>query len=117
MTSTPQARTFSADFKRFFIRGLVILLPSVLTLWIVVKAYQFVDNTIAEPINRGVRAALVQISGTWEPLERVFDDPVDNMAHQFLRGARPFHIEAQHSRRLPADARPDGGTHRSPFPP
>ena len=53
MTTNPAARTFSSDFKRFFVRGLVVVLPSVLTLWIVVKAYQFVDNTIAEPINPG----------------------------------------------------------------
>ena len=39
--------TFGADFKQFFLRGLVVLLPSVLTLWICVKAYQFIDNTIA----------------------------------------------------------------------
>jgi uncharacterized membrane protein len=71
MTNNPSARTFSSDFKRFFIRGLVVLLPSVLTLWIIVKAYQFVDNTIAEPINAGVRAVMVQV--TWAPLRNAFD--------------------------------------------
>jgi len=71
--SDPSARTFSADFKRFFLRGLVVLLPSVLTLWIVVKAYQFVDNTIAEPINRGVRLAMVNTARVWPPLQEAFD--------------------------------------------
>jgi uncharacterized membrane protein len=73
MTTNPAARTFSSDFKRFFVRGLVVLLPSVLTLWIVVKAYQFVDNTIAEPINGWVRVGLIQAAGQWEPLRRHFD--------------------------------------------
>ena len=58
--SDPSERTFSADFKRFFVRGLVVLLPSVLTLWIVVYAYQFVDSTIAEPINHGIRLGMYE---------------------------------------------------------
>ena len=46
--------------KRAFLRGLAVLLPSILTLWLLVKAYQFVDTAIAEPINRGIRLAIVQ---------------------------------------------------------
>ena len=30
--SSPPVRSFSADFKQFFVRGLVVLLPTVLTL-------------------------------------------------------------------------------------
>jgi uncharacterized membrane protein len=71
--SDPSGRSFTGDFKRFFLRGLVVLLPSVLTLWIVVKAYQFIDNTIAEPINRGVRVMLVNTARVWEPLQEIFD--------------------------------------------
>ncbi len=73
MTTSPSDRTFSSDFKRFFVRGLVILLPSILTLWIIVKAYQFVDNAIAEPINGWVRSGLVQVSGRWAPLRATFE--------------------------------------------
>ena len=70
--SDSSSRTFTADFRRFFLRGLVILLPSVLTLWIVVKAYQFVDNTIAEPVNQGVRLTLVNVARFWTPLNDFF---------------------------------------------
>ncbi|MCI0365342.1 MAG: DUF502 domain-containing protein [Phycisphaerales bacterium] len=63
--SDPSARTFSSDFKRFFLRGLVVLLPSILTLWIVVEAYQFVDRTVAEPINRNTRTAMKNWSPGW----------------------------------------------------
>ena len=69
-TQTP-ARTFSSDFKRFFVRGLVILLPSVLTLWIMVKAYQFVDNNIADPVNGWIRVGLNNAAKVWEPLAEV----------------------------------------------
>jgi len=71
--SDPSGRTFTGDFRRFFLRGLVVLLPSILTLWIMVKAYQFIDNTIAEPINRGVRIMLVNTTRVWTPLREVFD--------------------------------------------
>ncbi len=47
--------------SRPFLRGLAVLLPSVLTLWLLVKAYQFIDSAIAEPINRGIRTAFIQI--------------------------------------------------------
>ena len=70
--SDPSARTFSADFKRFFLRGLVVLLPTVLTLWIVVKAYQFVDHQIAKPINAGLQLAVVKAARLWEPLQKQF---------------------------------------------
>lgn len=70
MSSDPPT-TFGADFKRFFVRGLAVLLPSVLTLWILVKAYQFIDRTIAQPINAGVRFALGELATRWPPLERV----------------------------------------------
>jgi uncharacterized membrane protein len=70
-------RTFTGDFKRFFLRGLVILLPSVLTLWIVVKAYQFVDGSVAQPINRGVRLLLVKGADHWDPLRQQFDPSSD----------------------------------------
>jgi uncharacterized membrane protein len=71
--SDPSARTFSADFKRFFLRGLAILLPSVLTLWIVVKAYQFIDNAVAEPINSSVRAGMASLTPYWAPLQNQFE--------------------------------------------
>ncbi len=64
--SDPSARTFHSDFKRFFLRGLVILLPSVLTIWIVVKAYQFIDSAIAGPINQALRAGLRNLAPHWK---------------------------------------------------
>jgi uncharacterized membrane protein len=68
----PSARTFSSDFKRFFLRGLVVLLPTLLTLWIVVAAYQFVDRNIAEPINHGVRLAMYNLTPHWDVLAKNF---------------------------------------------
>ena len=71
MTDEPP-RTFRKDFKRFFIRGLAVLLPSVLTLWILVKAYQFIDLAIAQPINAGIRTSMVEVAVRWPAMERFF---------------------------------------------
>jgi uncharacterized membrane protein len=60
-------RTFAADFKRFFGRGLAILLPSILTLWILWYAFAFVFNSVAVPINRGIRWAVVQAAPSFVP--------------------------------------------------
>jgi uncharacterized membrane protein len=60
--------TFAADFKRFFVRGLAILLPSVLTLWIVWQAYLFLDRQVAEPINSGIRRGVLWV------IPRTFND-------------------------------------------
>lgn len=57
----PDQKTFMGDFRRFFGRGLGILLPSVLTLWILFQLLLFLNNNIGEPINRGVRIAVIEI--------------------------------------------------------
>lgn len=54
-------RQSSHSSRTFFLRGLAVLLPSVLTLWLLVQAYRFIDSSIAAPINEGIRLAIVQI--------------------------------------------------------
>ncbi len=50
------------NFRRFFFRGLTILLPSVLTVWILIAAYGFVQEKIANPISAGVREMVLNFS-------------------------------------------------------
>lgn len=47
------------DFRRFFLRGLAILLPTLVTVGILLWAWGFLSKTIAEPINRGVRVTFI----------------------------------------------------------
>lgn len=77
--SKPPHRTFTGDFKVFFLRGLAILLPSVLTIWIVVYAYQFVDTRIAQPINSITRLAVIRMIPVL--IRGPHDDPVWAEAH------------------------------------
>lgn len=60
-----------ANFRRFFFRGLAILLPSVLTIWILIAAYGFVQVRIAGPINHGVQVGL-----SWSPWPVVVEEEV-----------------------------------------
>lgn len=52
-------QSFSSDFRHFFGRGLAILLPSILTLWLLWQAFSFLLKNVAEPINTGLRAGTV----------------------------------------------------------
>lgn len=52
-------RTFRGDFRRFFLRGLAILLPTLLTVGILMWAFGFLSKNIAEPINKGVRVTFL----------------------------------------------------------
>ena len=53
---------FWSDFKLFFIRGLAVLLPSIVTLWLLFQAFLFLYNNVAAPINAGIRVGIVQIT-------------------------------------------------------
>ncbi|MAB29656.1 MAG: hypothetical protein CMJ53_10360 [Planctomycetaceae bacterium] len=68
-----EPRTFRSDFRRFFVKGLVVLLPTVLTLWILVKAYEFIDGGIAQPINGGIRFVINKATPHVEMLEKTFE--------------------------------------------
>ncbi len=101
-------RSFGADFKRFFLRGLVILLPTVLTLWIVMTAYLFVYRQIASPINEGVKTALVQAAKVWQPLRDEFtptDDQVDQAIANTLVEPEKSRFENKENTQLRAEIR------------
>ncbi len=49
-----------SNFRQFFVRGLTILLPSILTIWIIIAAYGFLKDKIANPINAGVRELVLR---------------------------------------------------------
>lgn len=54
--------SFGTDFKTFFGKGLGILLPTILTLWILVQLGVFLYNNVGEPINRGLRTAVIEVT-------------------------------------------------------
>lgn len=55
-------KTFMGDFRRFFFRGLAVLLPSILTLWILWYAFVFLFRNVAEPVNTGIRTVVIAVT-------------------------------------------------------
>lgn len=81
------------EFRRAFLRGLAVLLPSVLTLWILVAAYQFITRNVAEPINGMARAALAWSSTASGPLHGRFEpttSAVDAVLAEQASNRRPL---------------------------
>lgn len=80
----PQPRSFAADFRQFFLRGLAIVLPTVLTIWILVAVYRFVDVNIAEPINGGVKELILNTVSWPQPAEEDFLEVERNLSPKEL---------------------------------
>jgi len=53
--------TFMSDFRRFFVRGLAILLPTIVTLWLLWQAFVFAFSNVAQPINSATRLGVIWI--------------------------------------------------------
>jgi uncharacterized membrane protein len=62
---------------RFFKRGLRALLPTVLTLAVLIIAYKFFAENIVDPINRGIRVLLTDTSPGNAVLDSIFSIDVE----------------------------------------
>ena len=59
------AKGFWTDFRRFFLRGLAAVLPTLLTVMIIVYVFRFVHRRIGIHINSGVIYLLAQVQGRY----------------------------------------------------
>ncbi len=53
--------SFSKRLKSYFLRGLAVLLPSIVTIWILLWGYTFIQEKISIHINRGLVWIIVRI--------------------------------------------------------
>ena len=94
-------RSFLADFRLFFFKGLGVVLPSVLTLWILIYAALFVQRSVAEPINAGARQAVIYVLPQVVADERlpdwftVSEAQIAQLKAERIREARPALPEAE----------------------
>jgi len=62
---------FVSDFKRFFVRGLAVLLPTLLTVWLIVFLFRFVQKYLGKYTDVAAQWLVVQFlslaSGNWSP--------------------------------------------------
>ncbi len=71
---TPHPRR---TFRMFFFRGLGVLLPSILTIWLLVLAFNFVTEKIADPINRGIRYLVVYTTDWPTATKNNYEEAID----------------------------------------
>ncbi len=68
MIAQKQCNTFLRDtsitinFKKYFLRGLAVLLPTILTIWVFFRGYTFIQQSISVHINRGIVRLIVLVN-------------------------------------------------------
>ena len=64
----PRRDNFSQDFRRFFVRGLAALMPTLITLWLLIKVWDFLWGSLGIYIIVGLRklAAMGSMRGWME---------------------------------------------------
>lgn len=60
----------SGRFKVYFLRGLAVLLPTILTIWIFFWGYKFIQENISVYINRGIVRLVMFLQGEQQYLNK-----------------------------------------------
>jgi uncharacterized membrane protein len=71
-------REKSGRLKRFFVRGLAVLVPMMITVWIFIWTYHLIQKTMGWLINKGIVLLLMKIEGI--PFS---DEPTREQMEQF----------------------------------
>ena len=53
----------ASDVKKYFVRGLTVMIPTVVTIWVFIWAYKFIQGSIGRVINEGIILILIKIEG------------------------------------------------------
>ncbi len=64
----------SGRFRGYFLRGLAVLLPTVLTIWIILWGFNFINDTISVHIKRGLVSLIKMAGGSEEELAKFWVD-------------------------------------------
>jgi len=57
--------SFADDFRRFFVRGLAALMPTLITLWLLVKVWEFLWEALGRHIIFSIRFLWLKLGGWW----------------------------------------------------
>jgi len=63
----PRRPSFAQDFRRFFLRGLALILPPILTVLILVYFWDLLDRKVSQPTNFLIRSVTAWIIQEWRP--------------------------------------------------
>ena len=64
----------SKRFKSYFLRGLAVLLPTIVTIWILVWGYRFIHGKISVHIKNALEQLIILAGGSKEELSRFWID-------------------------------------------
>ncbi len=65
-TQKPRKRLgFFEDFRRFFLRGLAAVLPTLITLWLLLHVWDFLWEALGQHIVFGIRWMWLNLGGSW----------------------------------------------------
>lgn len=75
----------TGHLKNYFFRGLAVLVPTILTIWIFIWGYGFIQNNISVHINRGIVGLIILLEGnnqglTRESLNKIWVDGYGSIA-------------------------------------
>lgn len=54
------------NFRSYFLRGTAALLPTILTIWIFIQCYVFIQDKVSVHINRGLVSLISLVSDKWD---------------------------------------------------
>ncbi len=54
------------NFRTYFFRGMAALLPTILTIWIFVQCYIFIQDKISIYVNKALVWVLLHLNPEWE---------------------------------------------------
>jgi len=57
--------SFAEDFRRFFVRGLAALMPTLITLWLLVKLWEFLWEALGRHLIWAIRQTWYELGGWW----------------------------------------------------
>ena len=61
-------------FRSYFLRGLAVLLPTILTIWIFIWGYRFIHGKIGVHIKHGLQYLIILAGGAKEELDKLWID-------------------------------------------
>ncbi|MHC4458084.1 MAG: DUF502 domain-containing protein [Planctomycetota bacterium] len=67
-------------FRNYFLRGLAVLLPTILTIWILVWGYRFINDRISIHIKRGLVRLVIMAGASGTELEKLWIDTALSIA-------------------------------------
>ena len=76
--------SITINFRSYFFRGLAVLLPTILTIWIFFWGYKFIQNNISIHIKRGLTALIIAAGGNEQELSKFWVDGALSIAGFFV---------------------------------